>query len=98
MQVQTENTPSPGEGLTFEKVWASIQELKELQKENAIKMEETDRRIGELGNRFGELAEHLVAPSIMKKFNALGFEFTERSLDKEIIEPGNPNACVVKYR
>ena len=27
-------------------------------------MEETDRKIGELGNRFGELAEHLVAPGI----------------------------------
>ena len=28
MQVQTENTPSPGEGLTFEKVWASIVSVK----------------------------------------------------------------------
>ncbi|MDR2375083.1 MAG: hypothetical protein LBD96_01440, partial [Treponema sp.] len=30
---------------------------------------------GELGNRFGELAEHLVAPSINEKFNALGYHF-----------------------
>ncbi|MCL2374463.1 MAG: hypothetical protein FWC65_04400 [Treponema sp.] len=38
-------------------------------------MKETDRKIGELSNRFGELAEHLVAPNIMEKFNARGFSF-----------------------
>jgi predicted RecB family endonuclease len=38
-------------------------------------MKETDRKIGELGNRFGELAEHLVAPSITEKFEALHFYF-----------------------
>jgi hypothetical protein len=37
-------------GLTFEKVWAMFQE--------------TAQRIGRLGKRFGELAEHLVAPNI----------------------------------
>ncbi|MDR2618286.1 MAG: hypothetical protein LBC62_05385, partial [Treponema sp.] len=37
--------------------------------------EELDRKMGDLGNRFGELAEHLVAPSINEKFNALGFHF-----------------------
>jgi len=42
-------------------------------------MKETDRRIGELGNRFGELAEHLVAPSIKEKFNELGFTFEQMS-------------------
>jgi hypothetical protein len=31
--------------------------------------------MGDLGNRFGELAEHLVAPSINEKFNALGYHF-----------------------
>jgi hypothetical protein len=36
---------------------------------------ELDRRMGDLGNRFGELAEHLVAPSINEKFNALGYHF-----------------------
>ena len=29
-----------------------------------------------MSNRFGELAEHLVAPGIMEKFNDLGFNFT----------------------
>jgi predicted AAA+ superfamily ATPase len=35
----------------------------------------TNRSIGELGNRFGELAEHLVAPNIAKRFNELGYHF-----------------------
>jgi hypothetical protein len=51
----------PGMGLTFEKVWAMFQE--------------TDRKISKLGDRFGELVEHLVAPNILEKFNALGFNF-----------------------
>jgi hypothetical protein len=38
-------------------------------------MKETDRIIGKLGNRFGELVEHLVAPSIREKFNELHFSF-----------------------
>ena len=57
-----------GEGLTFEKVWAMLQETDR-------QMKETDRKIGELGNRFGELAEHLVAPGIADRFNELGHHF-----------------------
>ncbi|MDR1374565.1 MAG: hypothetical protein LBJ24_06310 [Treponema sp.] len=37
----------------------------------------TDKQIGELGNRFGELAEHLVRPTILAKFKALGYSFTK---------------------
>jgi len=86
------DTKEPQRGLTFDDVWASLMELRESQKETDRQMKETYRQIGELGNRFGELAEHLVAPSIMEKFNELGFNFTERSRDKEIHEPNNPNA------
>ena len=39
------------------------------------KMEENDRRMGYLDNRFGELAEHLVAPGIKERFNELGYHF-----------------------
>ncbi|MDR1949341.1 MAG: hypothetical protein LBQ38_08115 [Spirochaetaceae bacterium] len=42
--------------------------------------------MGELGNRFGELAEHMVAPSIKEKFNALGYHFEAASKDWEIEE------------
>ena len=66
-------------------------EVAELQKETKLQiqetsrqMKETDKKIGELSNRFGELAEHLVAPSIREKFNSLGFTFEEVSPNKQI--------------
>ncbi|GHU90865.1 hypothetical protein FACS189476_11260 [Spirochaetia bacterium] len=57
-------TQTIGEGLTFEKVWAALMELRESQKEtdrqlqeNGRRMEESskrlDKQLGELGNRFG---------------------------------------------
>jgi hypothetical protein len=43
--------PPLGEGLTFEKVWASLMELREFQKETAEQIKamgkETDRRLRE---------------------------------------------------
>jgi hypothetical protein len=60
-------------------------------KEYVRKMEESARRLdkvmGDLGNRFGELAEHLVAPNILEKFNALGYHFNDVSRDREIVGP-----------
>jgi hypothetical protein len=44
-------------------------------KETARLVKETSKSIGGLNNSFGELAEHLVAPNIMEKFNALGYHF-----------------------
>jgi hypothetical protein len=55
--------------------------------ETARQMKETDRKIGKLGNRFGELAEHLVSPGIKDKFNALGFHFDDVSLNRNIEGP-----------
>ncbi|MDR0301705.1 MAG: hypothetical protein LBI04_05240 [Treponema sp.] len=78
-RTQTTNLPT-GEGLTFEKVWAALQETDRIVKENA-------RIIGDLGNRFGELAEHLVAPNIREKFNELGFHFNETATDKKFADP-----------
>jgi hypothetical protein len=89
----------PEMGLTFEKVWAMFQEtdrrMRELREETDRRMressEETDRKIqevsqqiGRLGNRFGELAEHLVAPNLLEKFKALGFTFTKYFPNAEI--------------
>ncbi|MDR2175642.1 MAG: DUF3782 domain-containing protein, partial [Synergistaceae bacterium] len=69
----------PEMGLTFEKVWAMFQEsdrrMQKLSEETDRKIQEvarqmkaTDERFGKLGHRFGELAEHLVAPNIIQKF------------------------------
>jgi hypothetical protein len=56
--------------------------MKEQSKETAERFKEAERlisengkQIGGLHNRFGEIAEHLVAPGIVKKFNELGFHF-----------------------
>ncbi|MDR1470750.1 MAG: hypothetical protein LBT00_15835 [Spirochaetaceae bacterium] len=40
-------------------------------------MKQTDKRIGELGNRFGEMVEHMVLPNLVAKFKELGFTFTK---------------------
>ena len=77
--------PEVPRGYTFEDVWAALMEDKERNKELREQM-------GALHNRFGEMAEHLVAPGIKKKFNELGFNFTGNLRDWEIREPGNPNA------
>ena len=87
-----ETTQANQEKFTFEKVWEMFQESK---KETDRMFQESkkvnDRIIGKLGNRFGELVEHLVAPNLMEKFNELGYSFTESSMDVIIIEPDNPD-------
>jgi hypothetical protein len=87
METTTIDRPPPtGEGLTFEKVWAMFQESDrrrekermeeaERRKEMERFMKELGKQMGDLHNRFGELAEHLVAPSIAQRFNELGFHF-----------------------
>ena len=55
-----------------EEIWALLMDIAKRQKK-------TDRMIGELGNRFGELAEHLVSPNIKEKFNELDFVFEQVS-------------------
>jgi hypothetical protein len=84
-------TQNVGEGLTFEKVWAGIQELRESQretdrqmKETALQMKETDRRVGEMTNRFGEMVEYMIVPNLVEKFRELGFEFEKTHRDTEI--------------
>jgi hypothetical protein len=67
---------------TDRKIQEVVQQIKETDrqlKETDRQIKQTDVQIGRLGNRFGELAEHLVAPNIVEKFNALGFHFEDIS-------------------
>ncbi|MDR2634248.1 MAG: hypothetical protein LBC51_11610, partial [Treponema sp.] len=72
----------PTGGLNFEQVWVLFQEtdrqFKEMIKESDRKFQEmiaetnrqikeTNRAIGKLSNRFGELVEHLVSPRMKEK-------------------------------
>jgi len=50
-------------------------QMKEYAKQQAERQKELDRQIGNLTNTFGEIAEHLVAPGIVEKFNDLGYHF-----------------------
>jgi len=75
--------PPTGEGLTFEKVWAMFQETDRKFQETRLEIAETARiskenskNIGGLNRSFGQLAEHLVAPGIVERFNELGFHFS----------------------
>ena len=90
-------TRKPKKGLTFEDVWAALMENREQMNETDKKIQETDRiikemsretdrKIGALGNRFGELAEHLVAPNIKEKFKAFGFTFEQMAQGIEITD------------
>ena len=60
--------PDYPRGITFEQVWAGLMETRK-------NIEDLGERMGYLSNRFGDLAEHLVAPGIEKRFNELGYHF-----------------------
>jgi hypothetical protein len=53
----------------------SLKEVAERQKVTDRIVRRNGKQMGELHNRFGELAEHLVAPGIAKRFNELGYHF-----------------------
>ena len=79
------------ETLTFEKVWEmfretdrKFQETREQMTDTDRRMKETDRIIGRLGNRFGEMVEHMVVPNIIGKFRELGYTLETVSQDIKI--------------
>ena len=91
---QTANTA------TFESVWASLDRLTESQKEtdrilkeNAERFdrqqERTDRIIGKLGNRMGEVIEYMVAPNLRQKFRDLGLNFPSINIDSDVADYDN---------
>jgi hypothetical protein len=57
-----------------EKDWAELKEM----------FAKTDKKIGELGNSFGDLAEHLVAPGIIDRFRELGLVLYQNSRNRSI--------------
>jgi len=59
-----------------------IIELREIQKETALKMKETDlqikeynKRFGDFTNRFGEVVEYMIAPNLCEKFREFDLIF-----------------------
>jgi len=88
---------------SFESVWALIQEtdrivkenaqgmkeLREIQKETARQMQKTDSELGKLNKRMGEIVEFMVAPNLREKFKEFGFNFSESSQNKEVVDKNN---------
>jgi hypothetical protein len=124
MTTVSRRKPPSGRGLTYEKVWAMMQETDRQIKENERKWQETqakmeakreaereeadrhfreterlmkesaektDRIVGDLSNRFGEMVEHLVAPSIHERFNELGYHFDAFAPGGYVIRDENKN-------
>ena len=87
---QTANSPS------FESVWALFQEVGKKQeetdrivKETALQMQRTDSELGKLSKRMGEVVEYMVAPNLREKFKEFGFNFSESSQKKEVVDKEN---------
>jgi hypothetical protein len=76
---------------TVQQIRETVQQMRETDRKIQKLTEETNKQIGNLGNRFGELAEHLVSPNIVQKFNAIGFHFDDISsgLRKVIEDEGS---------
>jgi uncharacterized coiled-coil protein SlyX len=55
----------------------TIEEIERIIKETAQQMKITDKQIGKLGNRFGDMIEHMILPNLVTKFEELGFTFTK---------------------
>jgi len=67
--------PEYARGATFEDVWAALLEVSEQLNKTERIVRRNSKQMGELHRRFGQLAEHLVAPNINKRFNELGYHF-----------------------
>ena len=57
-------------------------------KDTDRRMEETDRRIGGLGTRVGQIVENMIYGDIVSQFRDLGYEVTARSQNKEFGRKG----------
>jgi hypothetical protein len=51
--------------------------------------------MGRISNRLGDIVEHIVIPDIVRKFNALGYKFTDSAKERKFEkEDGSPLAQV----
>ena len=75
---------------TFDDVWALCQKNAEGIEETWRQIKETDKIIGKLGNRFGEVIENMVVPNLVAKFTERGYTFfkTARNVKIEDREHG----------
>jgi hypothetical protein len=90
--VQTVRHPQDASPPTFETVWAGLQEVRQILKDNAQGMKElresqkeTDRQISRLGSRIGQLIEHFAASNLLEKFEELKNDVMEHQDRMKIV-------------
>jgi hypothetical protein len=64
--------PKAAKMVTIDDVWAAIEATNK-------QLKETSRIVGDLGNRFGDIAEKMLVPGLLDKFEQFGFTFGELS-------------------
>ena len=79
----TANSPS------FESVWAILDRVSKKQEELVERQKETDRIIGKLGSRMGEVIEYMVTPNLRDKFNEFGFNFSQSNQNTIVSDKEN---------
>jgi hypothetical protein len=70
--------------VTLGDVWATINEIGKAHKETEAALKETQRIVGDLGNKFGDEAECTLVPDLPEKFKHFGFDFGAISRNKKI--------------
>jgi hypothetical protein len=64
-----------------------IKEVSEEGKKTFRALKKASRIVGDLGNKFGKLSEHLIVPNMVKKFNGLGYKVSKAGRNIEILSP-----------
>jgi hypothetical protein len=70
--------------VTLNDVWAGFVELQKAHAETEAVIKETQRMLGDLGNKFGDEAEHTLIPGLQGKFKDFGFTFGAMSRNRKI--------------
>jgi hypothetical protein len=102
---QTANPPSfETVWAILQEVGKKQEELAESQKETDRQMKESaarfnremkesaarlDKQLGKLGNRMGEVIEHMVAPNLRQKFRELGLNFPQANQNSDVADYDN---------
>jgi hypothetical protein len=72
-----------------EQIAATDRQIREQIAATDRQMRETDKKVGELTNRFGDMVEHMVVPNLLAKFRTLGFTFEVATRDYKIADERN---------
>jgi hypothetical protein len=70
--------------VTLDDVWETINEIGKAQKETEAALKETQRIVGDLGNKFGDEAESTLVPGLPEKFKQFNFDFDSMSRNRKI--------------